>query len=235
MLTVATISFAQPGKDREVKNILGIDEQQAADKAMSFLKDVGVPLRAQDGSVGVLDALLRLKMVQLVHGSAEVEIYLEPLTNSQDFDNRIITGTGDMPEPFVDPAASVYLYILMRSDMESLNPGKAVAQGTHAANQMVYEARKKDDQALNELLAEWEGETGKGFGTCIVLSVDNAEMHQLVDRAVLEGIHSAVTHDPEYPLRDGRTMHFIPVDTCAYIFARKLSVSNVVGHLSLMA
>ena len=30
------------------------------------------------------------------------------------------------------------LYILMRTDMDSLNPGKAMAQASHASNAFVY-------------------------------------------------------------------------------------------------
>lgn len=48
----------------------------------------------------------------------------------------------------------VYLYILMRTDLASMNPGKAVAQGSHAANQMAFQARRFD--TVRPLLEEWE-------------------------------------------------------------------------------
>lgn len=147
------------------------------------------------------------------------------------------------PEVFrEDPQANVpYLYILMRNDLASLtgsnfnSVGKAVAQGSHAANQMVHEAviKGKSDIDLRNILIEW-GMEANGFGTCIVLSVNEEQMRQTVAKAQENGLHAGITHDPTYPLRDGQSFHHIPLDTCAYVFARKADAKPYVGSFSLM-
>lgn len=119
-----------------------------------------------------------------------------------------------------------YLYILMRNDLASMNAGKAVAQGTHAANQMVGELWKQSAQQLfyhpgtiYAALEVWQKEANY-FGTCIVLSVNEKQMRSSVDKAKSDDnpSHAGICHDPTYPLKDGETFHHIPVDTCAYIF-----------------
>lgn len=122
------------------------------------------------------------------------------------------------------------LYILMRSDLASLNPGKACAQATHAANQCVADGMEPQTAQALEVWA-----SGRGFGTCIVLSVAGAEdMRGIVGAASAAGYHAGVTHDPEYPLRDGTFTHLIPLDTCAYLFGPRDALAPFVGYLSLM-
>ena len=140
------------------------------------------------------------------------------------------TNFGSIKQPFqiVDgEAPKPYLYILMRNDLASLNAGKAVAQGTHAANQMVAELTRGKlhpimvpaPNSIYAALAIWEKEAN-GFGTCIVLSVNEAQMRASVAKALGDALpsHAGICHDPTYPLLDGKTLHLIPVDTCAYVF-----------------
>jgi len=128
----------------------------------------------------------------------------------------------------------VYLYILMRTDLASLNPGKAVAQGTHAANQCIFELRNKDSEHLETMLHTWESETKAGFGTCVVLGVKEAEMRRVIAMAQEMGLHANITHDPSYPLVDGEVVHLIPLDTCGYVFAHKDDAKILLSDLSLM-
>ena len=124
-----------------------------------------------------------------------------------------------------------YLYILVRNDLASLNPGKAIAQACHAANQMMHtfpgflddltdRGNIADHRRWAELYNEWIL-SAKGFGTTISLSVNEKEMRQSVKVAQGFGLHAGITHDPSYPLMDGQTLHLIPLDTCAFIFADK--------------
>ena len=48
------------------------------------------------------------------------------------------------------------LYILMRTDMDSMNPGKAMAQASHASNTFVFRFGKEN------LVKQWQGETKQG-------------------------------------------------------------------------
>lgn len=119
------------------------------------------------------------------------------------------------------------LYILCRNDLASLNNGKMIAQACHAANQMTKHALSwidskpiKEKQMYNALYNEWV-ESADGFGTTISLSMNEKEMRESVNIANIIGLHAGITHDPSYPLLDGRTLHLIPLDTCAFVFGNK--------------
>lgn len=121
----------------------------------------------------------------------------------------------------------VILYILMRTDLKSMNPGKAMAQASHAANACAFEGRASNFINfidIKEMFYAWQGSTPQGFGTCIVL--DGGKMDAIKDkieeiRAIAklynEPIISGIVHDPSYHLMDGSTLHRIPLDTCAYV------------------
>ena len=94
------------------------------------------------------------------------------------------------------------LYILVPTDMGSLNPGKMAAQVAHAANLMVYRVRKlkKTHGALNRLLDLWEKD-GDGFGTTIVLAYTGASpIARGFDASDLIGPYARGTvYDMTYP------------------------------------
>ena len=119
-----------------------------------------------------------------------------------------------------------YLYILMRNDIESLNAGKAIAQGAHAANQFVHELIRdieRDDHIELEILySQWKNSTKQGFGVTVTLGANINEIHQIVTLAQgIEDVKANITHDPSYPLKDGNVTHLLPLDTCAYVFGDK--------------
>ena len=134
-----------------------------------------------------------------------------------------------------DPKEAPRLYVLMRTDLASMNPGKAVAQGAHAANQCVHEIAVAGSVEQRAMLAEWETQTGNGFGTTITLGVSEAAMRSAILVARSLGLHADVVHDPTYPLIDGEVLHLLPLDTCAFIFGRPADCAPVVFNFSLMA
>jgi peptidyl-tRNA hydrolase len=116
------------------------------------------------------------------------------------------------------------LYILMRTDLDSLNPGKAMAQACHAANQMVWTIENEGNSVSKESLKRWQSQAGT-FGTTIVLDagsensirnkVDFIQRNVSIDNAISE-----ITIDPEYPIRDGKVIHIIgDFLTCAWVFS----------------
>jgi peptidyl-tRNA hydrolase len=115
------------------------------------------------------------------------------------------------------------LFILMRTDLASMNPGKAIIQASHAANKAVWLAKG------SSFLKEWEDQTGDGFGTGISLDggsadnitgiLDQIETARFLDDCKDDAFYGWL-NDPTYPLRDGDFTHFIPLDTCAYVFCR---------------
>jgi len=124
------------------------------------------------------------------------------------------------------------LFVLMRTDMASMNPGKAMAQACHAANQMTYFVNSgtcttiSTDDPLLVMKTEWEKQA-LGFGTTIVLDgKSESNIRDIIDRLTVESWDSGdvlygVVHDPSYPIRDGAVTHFLPIDTCGWVFCRK--------------
>ncbi len=107
--------------------------------------------------------------------------------------------------------------------MDSMNPGKAMAQASHASNAFVSNA-EPGYNVDEELFNAWQQSTPQGFGTVLVIEVNEDQMRTAVEVAESFGVDTFpcdIIHDPTYPLQDGDTTHFIPVDTCGYIFGDK--------------
>ncbi len=126
------------------------------------------------------------------------------------------------------------LYILMRSDMASLTPGKACAQAAHASTMLECYLRWEGSMGKNqELYHEWS--KGSDFGTTIVISVKNdIYLYDYVKSAKDLKIVAGDVVDPSYPLADGEFTHKVPVVTCAYIFGRLEDVAPLLIDLELM-
>ena len=115
------------------------------------------------------------------------------------------------------------MYILMRTDLASMNPGKGMAQSHHAAMVFAQDMwnKLKSGDKMPKGLAEWQSEAGEqGFGTTITLDVrDEETMLRLVDTALAFGYQANVVLDDTYPVSDGKVTHLLPVYTCAYVFS----------------
>ena len=131
------------------------------------------------------------------------------------------------------PEKEPALYILMRSDLDSLNPGKMVAQGAHAANQFVFEMGRSEKRDLVRMLDQWQTSTPQGFGVTLCLDVTGEELPLVVEAAKRAGFAAGVTHDPSYPLRDGGVTHSLPLDTCGYVFGNKPDLGILLGQFDL--
>lgn len=134
------------------------------------------------------------------------------------------------------------LYILMRNDLNSLNPGKAIAQGSHAANAFVHHfngyAQEYNTKSVHESIEvdtmngfnEWERSTEQGFGTVLTLEAKMVDIQSVVSIFKALNYVAGVVHDPTYPIVDGDVVHHVPLDTCAYIFVpnkEKDEISNI--------
>ena len=131
------------------------------------------------------------------------------------------------------PVKNPAFYILMRGDMDSLNPGKAVAQGTHA--QSVFDQDMLDPtipDAVRHLYVQWLAQGGK-FGTAITVEVDERQLHQVVEFTQRAGYPAAVVLDDSYPIQDGRTLHLFPVHTCGYVFGDKDELAAILRQFDL--
>lgn len=115
------------------------------------------------------------------------------------------------------------LYILMRTDLDSMNAGKAMAQAAHAANAFVVDVARvvtTPDTFFNVAgFKEWAAQTDQGFGTTITLAAsDEEQLNKAVASAKRHGLVADLILDPTYPVRDGHVTHLVPVITCAYVF-----------------
>ena len=130
------------------------------------------------------------------------------------------------------------LYILMRTDLDSMNSGKGMAQASHASNAFVKAMQPDMTKAVikvDHLFNKWEDETSQGFGTVLVLGVNELEMRTAVTMTSRLGFAADVIHDPTYPVRDGEICHTLPLDTCAYVFGDKNDpvLSALLGNFNL--
>lgn len=149
-----------------------------------------------------------------------VEDWIQQGLNNPKAPNVIYEGLYD--ELVANEPADPYLYILMRNDMISLNPGKAMAQAAHASNQFVYE--NSEWLLDNTAFEEWSSQAN-GFGNTIVLGATEKQIYDVLsnfDRLyeTTTAIAAAVL-DPSYPISDGQVCHTLPVVTCAYVFLDK--------------
>ena len=109
-------------------------------------------------------------------------------------------------------------YIIMRTDMESMNPGKAMAQAAHAGEVMRYQVNRAGND-WRAMYLQWLDQGGK-FGTTIVLGASVKRMNKVLDAARQLSHHVIVGRvvDPTYPVRDGAVTHQIEVQTCSFVF-----------------
>jgi peptidyl-tRNA hydrolase len=124
---------------------------------------------------------------------------------------------------------SAVLFIIMRTDLKSMNNGKGIAQGSHASNK----AAKAAESLQPELYKDWASQTDQDFGTVLTLHGGKmADIEELI--AEIQGsnyVHKQamvadVVHDPTYPLRDGDFTHYIPINTCAYVMCYEGSAAH---------
>lgn len=112
------------------------------------------------------------------------------------------------------------LYVLMRSDLDSMNPGKAIAQGTHAANHLETGMLRGtwSDPNADAMFREWKGDLG--FGRCLCLDPGTPEtIERIMSAAEDTPFPADVIVDPSYPVSDGAVTHFVSLLTCGYVFA----------------
>jgi len=125
------------------------------------------------------------------------------------------------------------LFVIMRTDLASMNSGKAMSQACHAGNALEThfdatmqiaavssnESDREDAKTLSNAFYEWKRQTPQGFGTTITLGASMTKIKTDIEWLRRNGFLAAIVHDPTYPLRDGDATHLIPLDTCAYVFA----------------
>lgn len=174
----------------------------------------------------VINATLHYwEMPEMLRGTTE---YAQPTRSGEILKIEIIE-VEEIPET-IDPENELVHYVLMRTDIPSYTCGRACAQVNHAGTKMVMDGT---DTPHWDNIQAWS-QAGGGFGTCIVLGVNAAEMRSAVAGAVLNDIHAGIVHDPSYPVYDGEKIVPIPLDTCAYVFGTIKECKPITGQFQLL-
>lgn len=111
------------------------------------------------------------------------------------------------------------LYIVMRKDIQDMNPGKAMAQAAHAQSDFdrfvedVCGPEYRQDDALWENVCQWRED--RSFGVTLVLHEPLEVINQII--SVIQ--NSGTTVDPTYPWRNFYGDVFVSCEvTCAWVF-----------------
>lgn len=124
------------------------------------------------------------------------------------------------------------LYILMRTDLASMNPGKAMAQACHAYGALKAAIRSKLHR--QNAYVDWMDQTPQEFGTTIVLAGTGDEIAFALRLCRMNrDIVAGWVHDPTYPIRDGEITHLVPLNTCAFIFGSKEDCRTMIASMRL--
>jgi hypothetical protein len=84
------------------------------------------------------------------------------------------------------------LYILMRTDLESMGPGRACAMASHATNAFMKSIGN------NLGVKDWQKETKQGFGTCIVLGCELPRFNEVMESLKSARFFCDKVVDPDY-------------------------------------
>lgn len=157
--------------------------------------------------------------------------------------------------------ANPVLYILMRTDMPSMNPGKAMAQASHATSAFLndMECHKKNAGGrfaeVLRALEIWQAETRQGFGTVLVLGCTGRELDVVVGQSGDTYLANYVI-DPTYPMivpndvaelipsgeatvaedfeMENHSLLYVVKKTCGYAFVSdKTLVPSIITNLKL--
>lgn len=96
------------------------------------------------------------------------------------------------------------LYIFINTNLESMNPGKAMAQASHVSNAFIHKhyIKKCQDYCVDddEPVVKWMEQTEQGFGTVKVLHADKwSDLDKFCDSSRFYGLVCDYVYDPEYP------------------------------------
>lgn len=121
-------------------------------------------------------------------------------------------------------------YVIMRTDLASLNPGKAMAQAHHNYGALKRAARFSSDEELVAQYLKWQEISGQDFGTVITLGGSEGEINDALVRVgrIKAHVLSGWVWDDTYPVVDGETLHSIRLNTNAFVFGTKLSCEDIV-------
>lgn len=127
------------------------------------------------------------------------------------------------------------LYILVRTDIPQLNPGKLGAQAGHAGTQFVFDVLDQSNTDLVKDMADWRNQGGGGFGTKITLAATEAEIREVIPAmAGRYNLQAGLVVDPTYPMLNYFKKPFTREElTCGYVFCPPATPAAALDELKV--
>lgn len=123
------------------------------------------------------------------------------------------------------------LYILMRTDIPQMNPGKLGAQAAHAGTKFVFDVMSSDNEELKDEMTAW-AEQGDGFGTKITLAATEEQILDITNSMEQQDMQSGLVVDPTYPMTNYFGDFFTRSElTCGYVFVPHTAPASVLEEL----
>lgn len=92
------------------------------------------------------------------------------------------------------------VYVLVRNDLPSMNPGKAMAQVHHAGVQMMVWGQRWNSTLVKEYIDRGVEQGAIDFNTTLVVSATLAQINNAVGIAQkIVGVPCGIVEDPSYP------------------------------------
>ena len=107
------------------------------------------------------------------------------------------------------------VYVLVRNDLPSMNPGKMAAQVHHAGVQMMVYLQRWKSSLVEEYINAGIENGAKDFNTTLVLSASLTQIQNAVGIAEkIVGVPCSIVEDPSYPFFvDPELAPFVAKDT----------------------
>lgn len=116
------------------------------------------------------------------------------------------------------PMRDIRLYFFVRTDMESMTPGRVAAQVSHATSYADQVFNNLGDGNFNKGLYDlWGNQTKQNFGTAIILDgCDIEHIKSSLLKLSSLGIQTGMVIDPSYSVPDGDVTHYLPIETVGW-------------------
>lgn len=120
------------------------------------------------------------------------------------------------------------LYIIMRKDIQDMNPGKAMAQAAHAQSDFEAYVSSINNLAVLNAVTRWRED--RSFGVTLVLHETLETINLLTNTLRVSG----ATVDPTYPWRNFYNEVFVSSEvTCAWAFVYQEDESDFMRNFNL--
>jgi peptidyl-tRNA hydrolase len=114
------------------------------------------------------------------------------------------------------------LYILARTDIPQMNPGKGWAQGGHAGTQFVFDVLDSENEKLTDEMDGWCRQSqSRGFGVKITLAATEIDIRVAIQTLKHDyNLQTGIIIDDTYPMTNHFGVPFTRAElTSGYVFA----------------